>query len=180
MNLVSRTLLVVALTATSPVFAQSAADAYLKATKGLGDQITNPAADYGSCLLANNFIFNSANKYQGNRWGLRTATAAGPQSGCGLICQYMIDNKNNIQAIDMAIAQGKPKGCFAELTIRDFQPSFFSWYDREFAQLRADPPCSQYRKTADEIANSPRHAEADKKSALLRLFFEAQGKGCRA
>lgn len=180
MSLANRILFVAALTAVPPVLAQSAADTYLSAVKNVGATITNPAADYGSCLLANNFIFNSANKYQGNRWGLRTATAAGPQSGCGLICQYMIDNKNNIQAIDMAIAQGKPKGCFAELTIRDFQPSFFSWYDREFAQLRADPPCGQYRKTADEIANSPRHTEADKKSALLRLFFEAQGKGCRA
>lgn len=180
MNLVRRTLLVVALTAASPVFAQSAADTYLTAAKSLATPVTNPAAAIGVCLLADNFIFNSGSKYQSNRWGLRIATAAGTQSGCGLICQYMIDNKNNIQAIDMAIAQGKPKGCFAELTIRDFQPSFFSWYDREFAQLRADPPCGPYRKTADEIANSPRHAEADKKSALLRLFFEAQGKGCRA
>lgn len=180
MNLVSRTLLVLALTAASPVYAQSLADAYLTAGKVVANQVMDPAVSIGACLSANNYVFKSGMKYQGNRWGLRTATGAGSLSGCGLICQYMVENQNNIQAIDMAIAQGKPKGCFAELTIRDFQPMFFSWYDREFAQLRTDPPCAQYRKTADEIANSQRHGEPEKKSALLRLFFEAQGKGCRA
>lgn len=133
-----------------------------------------------SCISANGSIFNSYGNYKGNRWGVKIVYNTPKTSGCALLCQYLMDNRNNPSAISSAIAQGKPRGCFADLTIRDYQPSLFAWYDNEISQLKRDPRCAPYQKNAESMVYNTQYAEDVKKSALLKLFFDAQGNGCRA
>lgn len=131
------------------------------------------------CVNANNVVFNAVSNYRNNPYGVKLASDASKKDGCPLICEYMTANKSNPAAMRQALAQGETRGCLSKLTIRDYQPQFFAWYDKEVVTLKALPACAKYKTWADEIALDARQTEELKRASLLDLFFDAQAKGCR-